>query len=300
MNPICNELPYKTFIDLKKSSDTKANYASDLGALRDWMRKNDKGKEVFEITRADLLEYFMAVQKRGVSDMSVKRYTTSIKSFFKFLESDDKSIYYREKDPTKILDQLSLKSSKTRRRALDPSQREVVLDKLIWDDTIREWQVSLAVFIAFKTGLRRFEIAKLAWKDINLATNKLFVLGKGSKEAVLNITPELHDKLADYKLLTSKIDTKWVFFNRETPEVHLDKTNIARCFRIVKKRCGFSEDIKFSTHDGRRIFCTILFEKGVKPEIGKKASRHDSVDMLLRYVRIDDELVQGEVNRAIG
>lgn len=240
--------------------------------------------------------------EKGLADITLNNVKAAFFKFYRFLQTAKTSKYHRSDDPSLPLREISLKGHKANPKALTPDQREKVLKSLIWEGEkcdIHQMQISLAVLIAFKTGLRRMEIAKLRWKDIDLQKKKFFSLRKGAKEFTGNISEILLEKLKEYQLFTSSIETEWLFFNRENPKKHLIPRSIADFFKVIKKRCGFPKEVKFTTHVGRHVFCTTLWEKGVPDMEAIKMTGHESVGMYGRYCLIPDEEVKKQFNKAI-
>lgn len=297
MHKIALEEPYADFIAARKSLDTKVAYAGELGRLRDATKI-----EPYAINDTELTAYFTALMKKGLADVTLNRVKASFFKFYRFLQTAKTSKYHRSDDPSLPLREISLKGHKANPKALTKEQREQVLKSLIWEGEkcdIHQMQISLAVFITFKTGLRRMEVAKLRWKDIDLKKKKFFSLRKGAKEFTGNISETLLEKLKEYQLFTGSIDTEWVFFNRANPSKHLSRGSIYDFFVVIRKRCGFGPDVRFSTHSGRHIFCTELFENDVADQVAIKMSGHESIEMFKKYCRIQDEEVKAEFNRAI-
>lgn len=306
MHEITNQSPYKEFL-APKTEETRITYARILAMIRKHL-----GKEVHEATKEELMAFFLDLKKRGIKVTTQQTYKATLASFFKELaiiefRKENPMLYVSSKIDTKNKDE-------TVRRALTPAQRQKVYDCLIWEGencSIHEYQMSLAILFGFKVGLRRFEIAKVQWDDIDFQKEEITVLGKGAKKATVNLSATMIQRLKGLQTLIDKagIDTRWVFYKSDChtgplkgtvdPSKHLSKFSIGYWFKVIGKRAGFGKDILFSSHDGRRIFCTTLHEKKVDNLLAIKMSRHKSVGMFDKYVRKDEEKIKGELNRAI-
>ena len=291
---ITEQEPYRSFLGSKKSPETVRTYASILRIARE-----ELGKEVHEATDEELEKFILNCRDiRKMSSVTLGTYKAGIGSFFKYLvkhkiRKDDPSVLAREIDTGK--------RSKVNPKALTEEQRQKVLDALVWDGGLKDYQMSLAVLFGFKQGFRRFEIAKVEWDHINWDDRELFVLGKGAKEATVRMSKELYDRLKDYRMLVdkAKVDSRWVLFNIGNPSKHQNKEVVASWYRAIGKRCGLDAKAHFTTHSGRHVFCTTLHEKGVADMTAIQMTRHESVEMLKRYSRVFKKEVNSEFDRAI-
>lgn len=303
MNSIINQQPYQDFL-APKTEETRITYARILAMIRKHL-----GKEVHQASENELIAFFLDLRARGIKSTTQHTYKATLCSFFKHLAISKK----RVSNPMLFVTQEVKVSNKdkTVRKALTPVQREQVLNCLNWQGTLHDWQMSLAIGFGFKVGFRRFEIAKIEWKDIDFEKEEITVLGKGAKRAIVPLSKFMIGKLKDFRMLVDKagIDTRWVFFcsdygygplkEEADPSKHFSKFTIGRWFKIIGKRAGLGEKVLFSSHDGRRIFCTTLHEKHVDDLIAIKMSRHEDVKVYKGYVRIDEDKIKGELNRAI-
>lgn len=297
---IQDQEPYKSLL-VTKAIETQRTYAAHYKVLRDFLKK-----EVYEATQEELKSYFLHCQTMGLKKSTIGTKKAALQVFFKYLRIHKDNPFHRSDDPMLIVSddikQIVKNKDKTKRRALTVAQRKQVYDSLIWegpDCTLKEYQISLCMFISFNVGLRRFEIAKLQWVDFDFDLKELTVLGKGAKKVTIPIANAVLERLKAFQPLidASHIDTRWVFFNTKNPSQHWGHFTIGHWFKIIKKRVGFGPEILFASHDGRRVFCSSLHEAGTDHLVAIQLSRHESVDMFKRYVRIDEDKLRDAVNK---
>lgn len=303
MNPIESQEPYASFL-ATKTEMTRLTYVGVLSLVRKHL-----GKEVHQASEKELIGFFLDDRAKGIKVTTQQTRKAALCSFFKHLAITKK----RVSNPMLVVCEeiKTTNKDKTVRKALTPAQREQVYNCLIWDGGIHDYQMSLAILFGFKVGLRRFEIAKVRRDDIDFQEEELTVIGKGAKKATVPLSKIMLEKLKDFFALVDKtgIDSPWVFYQSDChvgpfkghtdPSKHFSKFTIGYWFKLIGKRAGLGEDVLFSSHDGRRIFCSTLHEKKVDDLTAIKMSRHESVDMFKKYVRIDKDKVKGELNRAI-
>lgn len=297
---IQDQEPYKSML-VTKAIETQRTYAAHYSVLRDFLKK-----EVYEATQEELKSYFLHCQTMGLKKSTIGTKKAALQVFFKYLRIHKDSPFHRSDDPMLIVSedikQIVKNKDKTKRRALTVAQRKQVYDSLIWegpDCTLKEYQISLCMFISFNVGLRRFEIAKLQWNDFDFELKELTVLGKGAKKVTIPIANAVLERLKAFKPLmdASHIDTRWVFFNPQDPSKHWGKFTIGHWFKIIKKRVGFGPEILFASHDGRRIFCTSLYENGIEDLDAIVLTRHEDVGMYNRYLRKNENKLRDAVNK---
>lgn len=279
------------FIQDKLSDDTRKNYSGDLRRMAGII-----GKPVINCNADELKGYIMACRDKGLSPVTIGRYKATLASYFKWLVTNR----HIENDPSLLARTLQTgKKSKINPKALDDKNKQKVLDSLVWDGGIHEYQISLAILFGFELGFRKMEIAKAEWSHIKWDEREIFVCGKGKKEATVNISKNLLQRLKDYRALTdyNKIDTRWIFYKKDNPIKHHCKDNVYKWYKIINKRCGFAKDLKFSTHSGRHQYCTTINDAGIAPLTAIKMTRHESVDMLRRYTRIEDKKVKDDYDK---
>lgn len=290
--------PYREFIDSKNPNQTQEYYPKLLCQVR-----NVLGKELLMATEFDLEGFIRDCRDRGVKGSTCGTYKAVISSFYKWA-LDHK---LRPDNPSKLMLAFPTGArSGANPKALTIVQRKKVLDCLIWDGSINDYQMSLAILVGFYEGFRRFEIAKLQWEDVEFKNNRIKVFGKGRKPDgepdYVPLSDTLRKKLDDYKMLVDKagVDSRWIFYHQENPNKPQRYQTVSNWFKIIGRRCGFDKSVKFSSHSGRHIFCTSLNEGKIVPIDAIKMTRHKSVDMYAsKYVKIEEAVTQSQYKKVI-
>lgn len=295
LSPLADNEIYAAFLASKDSEETKGSYARNLVTARRFL-----GKEVYEATEDELIAFFVDCRKRGLKVSTLQTYKCTLSTFFKHLKAKKKI----KDNPMEIVcEEIKTKNrDKTIRKALTIQEREKVYKSLNWEGGLHEYQISLAILFGCKMGLRRFEIAKVQWEDLDLEAGTMTVLGKGNKKVDgLPMSQTLIDKLKDYKILVDKagIDSRWVFHKPGHEIHHMSKESVYEWYQLIKKRCGFPADFHFGVHQGRRVFCTSLHEAKIDTLTAIKLSRHEDGKTFQGYVRIDQDKVSDALHKAI-
>ena len=107
----------------------------------------------------------------------------------------------------------------------------------------------------YYAGMRFQEVAALRRRDVH--DTHIRVMGKGSKERLIPISPGLRKALDGYSESVVTVDTDLVF---PSPVTGRQITTIKSAMRLAKKRAGI--DRRITPHMLRHAFATHLLERG--------------------------------------
>lgn len=128
--------------------------------------------------------------------------------------------------------------------------------------------------ILFETGIRAFEFQKLNKKDIE--NTFIRVLGKGKKERLVFITPELK------KLMISDWPFEYFCTNKNGRIVTIK--HLRKLLKKIGNQFGYSESKSITPHMLRRSFCTNLIKKGCNLKIVQNLMGHNSISTTAKYL----------------
>jgi len=132
------------------------------------------------------------------------------------------------------------------------------------------------VLIALHTGMRRGEILKLKWKDIDLVNEIIHIENtKNGKRRDIPMTKTLKGALEKLKL---NAVSDWVFVRKD------DKTkplcDIRNIFKRALNKCGISN---FTFHDLRHTAASYMVMRGVDLRTVQDILGHNDLRMTMRY-----------------
>ena len=220
------------------AATSRLNYGRSIDVyLKDWA-----SKPISEITRRMVLERHRTIAERHgpVTANNIFRHFRAVHNFVSASHGE------LPPNPVTILGQARAWNPERRRRSVVPMHglpkwwRAVQQE----DELVRDFLV-----VALFTGLRRNEIARLRWEDIDFEGRALTIHATKNGDALeLPLSEFLYDLL-----LTRRDDNPeatWVFAGRGKSG-HLVEPKTFQ--RRVGERCG----IKFTIHDLRRTFASI-------------------------------------------
>lgn len=136
------------------------------------------------------------------------------------------------------------------------------------------------VIAAIDTGMRRGELFKLTWADVDLANHRITIRAKNAKTGKARqaiITDRLADELRRLGEFSNKQPSSLVFGLKVT---------IKTAWASACKEAQI-EDLRF--HDLRHVFITRTATLGILPTVTMKLAGHETLDMHARYLNPNDE-----------
>jgi len=146
--------------------------------------------------------------------------------------------------------------------------------------------------VAYHTGMRKGEIFKMKWKDIDWRRREIRIPeSKGGRERRVPINAELYGLL--FELHSKNGVSEYVFTNPKTARPFVD---IKRSFKTACKKAGI-EDFHF--HDLRHTFASGLVRKGEDLVVVKELLGHRSLMTTQRYLHALDKEKRKAVEKLV-
>ena len=268
----------------KKYSDyTEKNYELDLFKYFEYLDKNNLN--YLTVKYKDVSNFTLFLSKQNYKSTTINRIDSSIRSFYNYLELEEKI----NGNPFKAASNLKVPKRLPNYFKYDEYLTMIsVIDK---DDY--EYRNRLILEMLFATGLRVSELSNIKIKDIDFSEREIKIMGKGSKERFVFYNKECANVLDSYlkecrsKLLNGK-DSEYLFIN------HLGDKLTDRGIRliidkIVKKSCIKS---KVSPHTFRHTFATMLLNEGCNIKSVQELLGHSSLGTTGIYTHLTNDEVR--------
>src|SRR6185295_5278027 len=163
MLPVDRDLlkEFLTFIQVEKglARNSIDSYRRDLDRLQSWSNKN--GKDVSELTRADLRKWIASLSREGLAPTSIARAVSATRGFFKFLMLDG----HIKSHPAEDLDTPQRFAYLPKFLTEDEINRLFAAPDISTEEGIRDRAV---LEIMYATGLRVSEFVNLKQADVDL------------------------------------------------------------------------------------------------------------------------------------
>ena len=272
---------YHTYLKLERglSPNSVAAYEQDLQRLTSYMEQHniDVVKATYEDLQAFVFETFKSIN----SVRTQARLVAGIHSFYRFLLYHN----YIQQDPSELLetpkkehhlpDILTLDEIDSMIAQLDMSKPESHRNRAI-------------IEMLYGSGLRVSELVNLRLSDIYRQEGFMRIIGKGSKQRLVPISPVADQWLQYWLEDRSKLDIKpeysdIVFLNRYGRQ--LTRAMIFTIIKTLAKQADIHKNI--SPHTLRHSFATHLLQNGADLRIIQQLLGHEDITTTEIYTHIE-------------
>ena len=280
---------YRRYLKLEKgySANTLDAYMRDVDKLLRYLAVEQVN--VLDVKLEDLEHFAAFISDLGIGPRSLARILSGVRQFYRFLVIDG----YLEVDPTELLE--SPKQPDHLPEVL--STAEVDLLEQAIDLSKWEGHRNRAIIeVLFSCGLRVSELINLKLSNLYIEEQYVRVMGKGSKERLVPISPRALDELsywfADRNVMKIKPgEEDYVFLNRRGQ--HLTRTMILIMIKRYAVEAGIKKTI--SPHTLRHSFATSLLEGGADLRAIQAMLGHESIGTTEIYTHIDTSTLRQEI-----
>lgn len=152
-----------------------------------------------------------------------------------------------------------------------------------------------AIFSMFIfTGLRKNELLKLPFANVDLENRSLFVRGKGEKERIIPLNDTLVKSLKRYVKERRKLEkTCPEFFVSSNRNMGYTQSGLRRLVDLMKKATG----IHFKIHELRHTFATLMLEGGCDIFTLATLMGHSDIKTTQRYLMATAEHTRMQITK---
>jgi len=280
---------YARYLKLERnmSPNTLEAYMNDVRKLLDYVEENDL--QLLTLQLEDLEHFSATLHDIGIQPVSQCRILSGVRSFFRYLQLDG----YRDDDPTELLESPQIGSHLPEVLSTEEVDR---LEGAI-DFSKPEGQRNKAIIeVLFSCGLRVSELVNLKLSNIFFEEEFVRVVGKGSKERLVPISPKAIKELRHWFIDRDRLNIKkgeedYVFLNRRGS--HLTRTMILIMLKRLAEEAGIQKTI--SPHTLRHSFATALLEGGADLRVIQALLGHESIGTTEIYTHIDTTTLRQEI-----
>ncbi len=275
------DIEYHTYLRLERGLSTNSveAYERDLKRLQDYMVSH--GTDADHATFDDLQAFVFDTFKDIPNTRTQARLLSGIHSYYRFLLYH----HYIEQDPSELLEMPKLEL-----HLPDVLTVEEINDMITRIDLSKpEGHRNRAIVeMLYGSGLRVSELVNLRLSHIYRRDGYMRIVGKGSKERLVPISPEA-DKWFGYWLQDrAQLDVKPDFTDIAFLNRYGRQLTRAMIFTIIKglaREAGITKTI--SPHTLRHSFATHLLQNGADLRIIQQLLGHESIVTTEIYTHID-------------
>ncbi len=280
---------YVTYLNQVKhaSKNTISSYQRDLIKLEEYLSKN--GKLLTGVSSADLETYILFLEKEGLSQSTISRSISSIKSFYLYL-------FKQGLASAECTDQL--KPPKLEKRVPETLSEEEVATLLRQPDgkSPKEIRDKAMLELLYATGLRVSELISLKVRDVNLGMGYV-LCRENARDRVIPVEETACKALKKYmdKVRPSLCqDTEYLFCNMKGDP--MSRQGFWKLIKAYAKKARITKEI--TPHMIRHSFATHLVSHGADIRAVQAMMGHSDVSSTQIYLTGKAGKIKEEYDKA--
>jgi integrase/recombinase XerC len=270
---------------------TIRSYSNDLFQFKSFLEAEFEINDMLLAKHTQIRSWLASLnENKANAARSINRKISCLKSFYKY----HLKVGNINSLPTQKL--VSPKNAKRLPAFANESQMAQLMDEVSFGVDFKDYTNRLIISLLYGTGMRRSELLNLKESDIDAFTQTIKVLGKGNKERILPLIPDLIQEIKHYKQLKQE--------QGFTNEVLLVRDNGAMLYEkyiylVVKKYLSLvSTQDKKSPHTLRHSFATHLLNRGAELNAVKELLGHASLAATQVYTHNTIDKLKNVFNKA--
>lgn len=264
--------PFLDYLKFEKrySQHTIISYQTDLIAFFDFMVVDFGEMDLPQITHSIVRSWLASLKDAGLSAKSINRKISTLKSFFKY---QIKTGVVKQTPMAKVV---APKNEKRLPNFVADKDIKTLFEHVEFPATWKGETERLLLQLFYQTGMRLSEALGLKERDLNFFNNTIKVLGKGNKERIIPLNPELKNSFQHYlrkKQTEIEVSTDYLFVTEKgaplSPRsVYTSVRSYLTLVTTIQKR---------SPHVLRHTFATHLTNNGADLNAVKELLGHSSL-----------------------
>jgi len=281
------------YLDLEKkySVHTITAYKNDLRSFRQFLVTEYDQENLIEVHYSQIRNWIVSLVNLKVSNRTVNRKVSALKSFFTFLQKT-KQIDYNPLSKHK-----SLKIEKRIQVPFSFKEINTVLNHMDKDenDDFESIRNRLIVELFYSTGMRRSELINIKQRDVSFSDKTIKILGKRNKERFVPLLGSVIQTLKRYLDLKKEfeIGLEELFITEKGNKVY--ETLVYRIINYYFSQVSSKE--KRSPHILRHSFATHLLNEGADLNSVKDLLGHSSLASTQVYTQNSLDVLKKVYNK---
>ena len=273
-------------IEKKYSVNTLAAYKKDLTEFQLFINENYDKSVIENVDYKIVRSWIVLLVNKNLSNRSINRKVSSLKSFFKFLVKTDTI------NSSPLIAHKPLKQSKKIQVPFSKDEIGTLLDSGLFKNDYKGVLQKTIISFFYFTGVRRIELINLKTSDINMDSYTIRIMGKRNKERIIPMLPKLKESINEYLKIKSQ-----EFNNEISDYLFISKSGIQLSEKYVYRTVNeyfklVSPKVKKAPHVLRHSFATHLINEGADINSVKELLGHSSLSATQVYSHTSMERIK--------
>jgi integrase/recombinase XerC len=257
-----------------------------LNNFNDFLIQSGNNTKIENIDYKVIRLWIVKMVNDNISNRSINRKVSSLKSFFKFLIKTDTI------KSSPLVAHSPLKQSKKIQVPFSKEEINSLLDSNYFNKDYSGTLKKTIILFFYFTGVRRIELISLKSSNVNLESSTLKIIGKRNKERIIPILPKLNQSINEYMELKSKsfknLDLDLLFISKDGKQLSekFVYRTVNEYFNLV------SPKVKKAPHVLRHSFATHLINEGADINSVKELLGHASLSATQIYSHTSMERIK--------
>ena len=277
-------------LERKYSNHTVTAYKKDITSFFEFCVDEFETDSLKDVNYSQIRSWIVKLVDEGISNNSINRKVSSLKSFYKFLQKTEQV----KSNP--LAKHKSLKVAKKVQVPFTSKEIDEVIESLELGKDFKSIRNKLIVELFYSTGMRRSELIHLKIPSINFQSRTIKVLGKRNKERLIPLIPSVLKTVEEYLNVKKEIitDNDFLFISEKGNKIY--ETLV---YRVINNYfSNVSTKVKKSPHILRHSFATHLLNQGADLNSVKELLGHSSLASTQVYTHNSLEKIKKVYNQA--
>ena len=269
---------------------TVTAYKNDLISFRNFLIEEFSQEKLIEVNYSQIRSWIVVLVDSKLSNRTVNRKVSSLKSFYKFLQKSDQI------NVNPLSKHKSLKVAKKVQVPFTSNEINSVILNIDEENDFVSMRNRLIVELFYSTGIRRAELINIKEKDISFSNEVIKVLGKRKKERFVPLLQSVVKSMKKYLDLKKEIskDVEELFITEKGNKIY--ETLV---YRVINSYfSNVSSKVKKSPHILRHSFATHLLNEGADLNSVKELLGHSSLASTQVYTHNSLDAIKKVYNNA--
>ena len=273
-------------IEKNYSVNTLSAYKKDLMEFQVFINENYDKCVIENVDYKIIRSWIVLLVNKNLSNRSINRKVSSLKSFYKFLLKTDTI------NSSPLIAHSPLKQSKKIQVPFSKDEIGALLDSDFFKSDYKGVLQKTIISFFYFTGVRRIELINLKTSDINMDSYTIRIMGKRNKERIIPMLPKLKESINEYLKIKSQ-----EFNNEISDYLFISKSGIQLSEKYVYRTVNeyfklVSPKVKKAPHVLRHSFATHLINEGADINSVKELLGHSSLSATQVYSHTSMERIK--------